>query len=94
MAHGLAGTAGLTLLVLASIPSQRAGVLYLLCFGVGALVGMVAFSAVVHWSLAQLARSGRQALWLGAFRLLAGTVNGVLGATLAYHSMLPGSFPF
>src|SRR5712692_9229703 len=40
MAHGLAGTAGLALLVLSSIPSRSLGVVYLLVFGLGALLGM------------------------------------------------------
>ena len=47
MAHGLAGTGALALVVLTSIPSRTLGVIYLLVFGFGALVGMAAFSALL-----------------------------------------------
>jgi ABC-type nickel/cobalt efflux system permease component RcnA len=40
MVHGVAGSAALTLLILASIDSPLAGMLYLLLFGVGSVLSM------------------------------------------------------
>ena len=45
--HGLAGSAALTLLVLSQINSFLVGILYLLCFGVGATGGMLVMSALI-----------------------------------------------
>lgn len=91
MAHGLAGTAGLTLLVLSSIPSRALGVLYLLVFGLGALVGMAAFSALLS---VPLARAKSRLGWLNAVCLAAGASSGILGAALTWRAFLPHSWPF
>ncbi|HEV8714245.1 MAG TPA: urease accessory protein UreH [Candidatus Binatia bacterium] len=40
MVHGLAGSAALMLLVLAAIPSQALGVVYIAIFGCGSVIGM------------------------------------------------------
>lgn len=45
--HGLAGSAALTLLVLAQIASPAVGILYLLVFGAGSIVGMLLMSGLV-----------------------------------------------
>lgn len=45
--HGLAGSASLTLLVLATVPSPLWGALYLLAFGLGSIASMVTASAVI-----------------------------------------------
>jgi High-affinity nickel-transport protein len=42
--HGTAGSAALTLLVLSTISSTTAGLLYILIFGVGSMLGMLAIS--------------------------------------------------
>jgi hypothetical protein len=86
MVHGLAGTAGLALLVLASIPTRLGGMLYLLSFGAGALVGMAAFSAVLAWPLG---RAPRGSWWLDGVRITAGAANAALGAFLIYRAFLP-----
>ncbi len=91
MAHGLAGTAGLALLVLGSIPSRPLGFAYLLVFGLGALVGMAAFSAVLGLPFA---RASRRLGWLYALRMATGAASGILGAALTYQALLPGSLPF
>ena len=91
MAHGLAGTAGLTLLVLTSIPSRMIGLLYLLVFGLGALTGMAAFSALVSMPLA---RATSQLAWLRGLQLLAGVASSILGAVLTRRAFLPESWPF
>lgn len=91
MAHGLAGTAGLTLLVLTSIPSRFLGLLYLLIFGLGALTGMAAFGALLG---VPLARATSRLIWLRAVRLAAGAGSSILGAVLTRHAFLPQSWPF
>jgi len=91
MAHGLAGTAGLTLLVLSSIPSRSLGVAYLLVFGLGALLGMAAFGALLGMPLA---RAKSRLVWLDAIRLAAGAASSVLGAVLTRRAFLPQSWPF
>jgi ABC-type nickel/cobalt efflux system permease component RcnA len=45
--HGLAGSGALTLLVLTQIHSSALGLLYLVVFGVGSIVGMLLMSGVV-----------------------------------------------
>ncbi|MGI9106997.1 MAG: sulfite exporter TauE/SafE family protein [Pyrinomonadaceae bacterium] len=45
--HGLAGSAALTLLVLAQIPSTLLGLLYLAVFGLGSIAGMLLMSGLV-----------------------------------------------
>lgn len=91
MAHGLAGTAGLTLLVLTSIPSRMLGLLYMLVFGLGALTGMAAFSALLGMPLA---RATSRLTWLHAVRLAAGAGSSILGAVLTHRAFLPESWPF
>lgn len=44
-AHGLAGSGALTLVILATMPSRVDGLLYLVLFGFGSIVGMAAASA-------------------------------------------------
>ena len=45
--HGLAGSAALTLLILASISSTMLGLTYILVFGAGSMLGMILVSAII-----------------------------------------------
>lgn len=47
MVHGIAGSAGLTILVLATIPSALAGVVYIAVFGLGSVGGMLIMSSLI-----------------------------------------------
>ena len=47
LVHGLAGSAGLMLVVLATIPSPALAIAYLVVFGLGSIGGMVAMSALL-----------------------------------------------
>lgn len=47
MVHGMAGSAALTLLVLATIPSAVAGLVYIAIFGIGSVGGMLVMSSVI-----------------------------------------------
>ncbi len=45
--HGLAGSAAITLLILATINSFFLGLFYILIFGVGSVIGMVIISSII-----------------------------------------------
>jgi ABC-type nickel/cobalt efflux system permease component RcnA len=62
--HGLAGSAAVSLLVLASLRSTASAVAYLLIFGVGTILGMTVLTAVMAYpvSFALRFRRARQAL--------------------------------
>ena len=47
MVHGMAGSAALTLLVLATIPSALAGLIYIAVFGLGSVGGMLIMSSLI-----------------------------------------------
>ncbi|MGH7326325.1 MAG: high-affinity nickel-transport family protein [Candidatus Rokuibacteriota bacterium] len=66
--HGLAGTAAVSLLVLTTMPSVLASVIYLAVFGLGTIIGMVSLTAVLAWpvSLAHRFRVAHRALALGS----------------------------
>lgn len=57
LVHGLAGSAALTLVVLSTISSPWAGLLYVLVFGAGTIVGMLVMSALVGLPFALAART-------------------------------------
>jgi len=79
MVHGLAGSAALTLLVLAPIPSVPLGLLYLALFGAGSIGGMVAMSLAL--SVPFSAAASRPGLHRG-FRIATGILS--LGFGLLY----------
>ena len=95
MAHGLAGTAGLALLVLTSIPTRTLGILYLIVFGLGALAGMAAFGLVLGGALSlPISNATNRLKWLNGMRLLAGASSGALGIVLVWRALLPPAWPF
>lgn len=63
LVHGLAGSAGIALLVATTIGSTRLAVAYLLLFGLGTMVGMVALTVVLSrpmgWTMGRGARARR-----------------------------------
>lgn len=56
MMHGLAGSAALLILALASVQSPLTALLYIAVFGLGSIVGMAALSAVIAVPLSYSAR--------------------------------------
>jgi high-affinity nickel-transport protein len=66
--HGMAGTAAVSLLVMATLRSPAGAVLYLAVFGVGTIAGMTALTAIMAYPVALAARSrrARQVLAVGA----------------------------
>jgi ABC-type nickel/cobalt efflux system permease component RcnA len=84
--HGLAGSAAVALLVLASIPDPAWALAYLLLFGAGTIAGMVLITVLMaapllHWSH----RTPRVAIGM---RLASGLISMGFGLFLALHLVL------
>jgi hypothetical protein len=86
MVHGLAGSAALTLLVFAAIPSPVLGLLWVAIFGLGSIGGMVIMSTLFSLpaKLTSL-HSVRGNVWI---RGLAGIVSVCLGGFMVYDMAL------
>jgi len=83
LAHGLAGSAAVALLVLATVRDPRSACAYLLLFGFGTLAGM----AVITTSLAVplTAVASRSPRFARGIRLATGAVSIVFGAWILYQ---------
>jgi cytochrome c biogenesis protein CcdA len=78
LVHGLAGSAALALLVLASVRDPWLGALYLLVFGAGTLAGMILITVTVASPVALLAH---RFAWSGTtLRLATGALSVAMGA--------------
>tara|TARA_R110002096_G_scaffold245529_1_gene437761 strand:+ start:2166 stop:2873 length:708 start_codon:yes stop_codon:yes gene_type:complete len=84
--HGMAGSAALILLVLQTVKSPLTGLLYMLLFGVGSLIGMAVLSAIIAIPLQY---SSRGLTWLHhGFHIVIGFTTIILGSTLTYESRI------
>jgi ABC-type nickel/cobalt efflux system permease component RcnA len=89
--HGMAGSAAVALLVLATIQDPRWSVLYLLIFGLGTVLGMMLITAViaVPFSYTQV----RAARLNAGLRIASGVISLAFGLLLAYQiGMVQGLF--
>jgi sulfite exporter TauE/SafE len=81
--HGLAGSAAVALLVLATIQNPRWAVLYLLIFGLGTIVGMMLMTAAIvvpfAYTKTRLDRLNR------GLRLASGAISLAFGLFIAYR---------
>jgi ABC-type nickel/cobalt efflux system permease component RcnA len=77
MAHGLAGSAALTLMVLSSVQTLGQGLAYILVFGLGSIVGMIGVGLMISVPLVFSSAYGRRAQV--ALQGLAGVGSVVLG---------------
>ncbi len=82
MIHGLAGSAALTLLVLTTVKSVLQGLLYILVFGIGSILGMLAVSAVIGLPFVLTARFDKLHTLV---ERAAGTISIVLGIIIMYE---------
>ncbi len=82
--HGLAGSAALTLLVLTQIPSAAVGLLYLLIFGAGSIIGMLVMSGLI--GLPFVLTSRRLSDIHYGLQSLAGVLSIVFGLWYAYET--------
>lgn len=80
--HGLAGSAAVALLVLATIGNARWAVLYLLIFGIGTIVGMMLITVAIALPFAL---SPRRSRFAGRLRLASGLVSVAFGLLLTYQ---------
>lgn len=80
MVHGLAGSAALMLLVLASIRTPTAGLLYILTFGIGSVAGMLGLSMLIGLVFTRIVR--RHAGLHHKIRLTAGAISAAYGLLL------------
>jgi len=84
--HGMAGTAGLTLLSLQSLGSIPWALFYLVLFGLGTIVGMTLFSVVIS---APLRMSAKHLEWAsGGLEAVLGAVTVALGCWISLQSFV------
>lgn len=79
--HGLAGSGALTALVLATLPSTTARIVYMVLFGFGSTLGMAALSGLLGWPLARL---GANRTLVRGLSLVVGCVSIALGLFWGY----------
>ncbi len=81
--HGLAGSAAVALLVLATIPDPRWALFYLLVFGAGTIAGMMAITAAISIPFAY---GGARSARVGSvLRVSSGLISLGFGLFLAYQ---------
>ena len=83
MVHGLAGSAAVALLVLATIGDGRWALAYLLLFGAGTVIGMLLITATIAGPVAYAAR--RSARLQRDLRLASGMLTAGVGLVLVYQ---------
>jgi len=82
MVHGMAGSAAIALLVMATIREPAVSLAYLLLFGLGTIAGMILVTALlVHPVTMMVARTGVSRRWLTA---TSGAVSLVLGLLMVH----------
>lgn len=83
LVHGFAGSAALTLLVLAQIPSVALGLVYMAVFGIGSIGGMLIMSALISLPFVLTAR--RFEAINAVIRLCAGLFSLAFGLMIAWE---------
>ena len=81
--HGVAGSAALTLLVLASIDSPIAGLVYILIFGLGSVVSMGVMTILIGFPF--VFSAGRMPSLNRRLQLAVGTLSILFGGFLMYQ---------
>ncbi|MDH3695226.1 MAG: sulfite exporter TauE/SafE family protein [Gammaproteobacteria bacterium] len=81
--HGMAGSAALVLIVLQSTISFWWGIVYIVLFGVGSILGMAILSVVI--ALPLVWSNKRSTKLIKTIQVCAGIVSAVLGAHLIYQ---------
>lgn len=84
--HGMAGSAALLLLAVSQAASPLNGMLYVVLFGVGSMIGMAALSTVIALPLVV---SARHLTWANrGLQCLVGVVTITIGAHTIYETLL------
>jgi len=80
--HGMAGSAALILLTLQTVSSPWTGMLYMLLFGTGSIIGMAALSVIIS---IPLKHSAKKLTWFNyGLQGIIGLATLILGITLVY----------
>lgn len=90
MAHGLAGSAALMLMVLSTVQTVWQGLVYILIFGIGSMIGMILLGLLISVPLVFSATLGRRVQT--AVQGLASLGSVVLGLTMMIRIGM-GEFP-
>ncbi len=92
MIHGLAGSGALTILVISTMSSVTQGLIFLLVFGVGSILGMLLFSSLISLPFRLTAKlSLRLNLWVQG---TAGLISIVLGLFIMWQTGFAGGLFF
>jgi sulfite exporter TauE/SafE len=83
--HGLAGSAAILVLLVATAPTRGAQVAYFSAFGVGTMLGMLTVSATLATVIRLASRRGER--WARVLHLTAATASLVVGVLLAVRTM-------
>jgi len=83
MIHGVAGSAGLMLIILATISSRKLGLLYIAVFGIGSIGGMMLMSTLI--GLPFVLTSGKSLTLNKLVRAIAGITSLAFGIFLAWQ---------
>lgn len=86
--HGLAGSAAVALLVLATIRDTLPALAYLLVFGIGTIIGMVAVTVLL--AAPAMYAGSRVARLQGGIRMAAGALSIAFGVLLAHGLIVDG----
>lgn len=87
MFHGLAGSAALMLLVLPTVESMLQGLLFILIFGIGSILGMLITSTIIGLPFVFTTKFDRIN---NIVKTVAGTLSIVLGFTIMYEIGIVG----
>jgi high-affinity nickel permease len=83
--HGMAGSAALLVLAVSQAGNPLFGLIYVLLFGLGSMIGMGALSAVIAFPLAM---SARYLVWANrGLQVVVGIVTIAIGATTIYETL-------
>lgn len=83
--HGMAGSAALLVLAVSQAGNPLFGLIYVLLFGLGSMIGMGALSAVIAFPLAM---SARYLVWANrGLQVVVGVVTIAIGATTIYETL-------
>ena len=83
--HGMAGSAVLLVLVVSQASNPLFGIIYVLLFGLGSMIGMGALSAVIAFPPAM---SARYLAWANrGLQEVVGIVTIAIGATTIYETL-------
>ncbi len=92
MVHGLAGSGALTLLVLSTMSSVAQGLIFLLLFGIGSILGMLLFSGLIGLPFKLTAGLSLRLNWW--FRGAAGIISIALGLFIMWQIGFVGDLFF